>query len=142
MSASRTVSSRPISEATVAVVEDDAAARRALTRMLRAHGLRVASFSTAEELLQAYEATQPGCLVIDVVLPGMSGPDLVETLRADRPLPPVIFVTGRIDAPESLKQRGLGHVACLLKPFEPALLVQAVSRALEETPRPKVKGRV
>jgi two-component system response regulator TtrR len=129
-------------EATVAVVEDDPAARRALTRMLRAHGLRVASFSAAEELLQAYEATQPGCLVLDVMLPGMSGPDLVETLRAERHLPPVIFVTGRIDAPQTLKQRGLGNIPCLQKPFEPALLVQAVSRALEETARPKVKGRV
>jgi two-component system, LuxR family, response regulator FixJ len=140
MSAGRTVSSRPL-EATVAVVEDDPAARRALTRMLRAHGLRVASFSTAEELLQAYEATRPGCLVLDVMLPGMSGPDLVEALRAERRQPPVIFVTGRIDAPQTLKQRGLGNIPCLQKPFEPALLVQEVARALGEHAPAKAKGR-
>ncbi|RPH66061.1 MAG: response regulator [Myxococcaceae bacterium] len=134
MSAGRTVSSRSSPETMVAVIEDDAAARRALTRMLRAHGLRVASFSTAEELLQSFAETRPGCLVIDVMLPGMSGPDLVERLRTDKVSPPAIFVTGRIDAPEMLRRRGLGDVPCLLKPFEPALLVQAVSRALKTAP--------
>ena len=131
MSAGRTVSSRSSPETMVAVIEDDAAARRALTRMLRAHGFRVASFSTAEELLQAFADTQPGCLVIDVMLPGMSGPDLLERLRADHVSLPAIFVTGRIDAPQMLRLRGLGDVPCLQKPFEPALLVQAVSRAVE-----------
>ena len=134
MSAGRTVSSRSSPETMVAVIEDDAAARRALTRMLRAHGLRVASFSTAEELLQGFAETRPGCLVIDVMLPGMSGPDLVDRLRTDKVSPPAIFVTGRIDAPEMLRRRGLGDVPCLLKPFEPALLVQAVSRALTTAP--------
>src|SRR5215467_9297786 len=139
MSAGRTASSHPSPEAIVAVVED-AAARRALTRMLRSHGLRVASFSTAEELLHAYEATSPSCLVIDLVLPGMSGADLVETLRAARRAAPVVFVTGRIDAAQALKQRGLGSIPCLQKPFEPALLVQAVAHALESAPA-KLKGR-
>ena len=131
MSAGRTVSSRSSPETMVAVIEDDAAARRALSRMLRAHGFRVASFSTAEELLQAFADTRPGCLVIDVMLPGMSGPDLLERLRADQVLLPAIFVTGRIDAPQMLRRRGLGDVPCLQKPFEPALLLQAVSRAVE-----------
>jgi len=115
----------------VAVIEDDAAARRALTRMLRAQGFRVASFSNAEELLQALPETHPACLVIDVMLPGMSGADLLDRLRADNIQAPAIFVTGRIDAPQMLRRRGLGDVPCLQKPFEPSLLVQAVSRALE-----------
>ncbi len=131
MCARRTVSSRSSPETMVAVIEDDAAARRALTRTLRAHGFRVASFSTAEELVQALAETRPSCLVIDVMLPGMSGPDLLERLRADQVLLPAIFVTGRIDAPQMLRSRGLGDVPCLQKPFEPGLLVQAVSRALE-----------
>jgi len=131
MSAGRRVSSRSSPETMVAVIEDDAAARRALSRMLRAHGFRVASFSTAEEMLQGFSDTRPGCLVIDVMLPGMSGPDLIERLRADQVLLPAIFVTGRIDAPQMLRRRGLGDVPCLQKPFEPALLVQAVSRAVE-----------
>ncbi|HEY1416611.1 MAG TPA: response regulator [Myxococcaceae bacterium] len=131
MSAGRTVSSRSSPEAMVAVVEDDAAARRALSRMLRAQGFRVASFSSAEELLQALADLRPGCLVIDVMLPGMSGPDLLERLRADQVRLPAIFVTGRIDAPQMLRRRGLGDVPCLQKPFEPALLVQAVSRAVD-----------
>ncbi len=129
MHARRTASSSP--GPVVAVVEDDAAARRALGRMLRASGLRVASFSSAEELLQAYQETQPSCLVIDVVLPGLSGPDLLERLRASPGCPPAVFVTGRIDALAALRKRGFGHVPCLQKPFEPALLVAAVTRALE-----------
>ena len=133
MSAGRTVSSRSLPETMVAVIEDDAAARRALTRTLRAHGFRVASFSTAEELLQRFAETRPGCLVVDVVLPGMSGPDLLDRLRADQVVVPSIFVTGLIDAPQMLRRRGLGDIPCLQKPFEPALLIEAVSRALERT---------
>ena len=131
MSAGRTVSSRSSPETIVAVIEDDAAARRALTRTLRAQGMRVASFSSAEELLHGLPETHPCCLVIDVMLPGMSGPDLVDRLRADKVSLPVVFVTGRIDAPQMLRRRGLGEIPCLQKPFEPSLLVQAVSRALE-----------
>lgn len=131
MSAGRTVSSRSLPQTMVAVIEDDAAARRALTRMLRAQGFRVASFSNAEELLQRFADTRPGCLVVDVLLPGMSGPDLLDRLRADRVVVPAIFVTGLIDAPQMLRRRGLGDIPCLQKPFEPALLIQAVSKALE-----------
>src|SRR5215468_10097571 len=131
MSAGRTVSSRSSPETIVAVIEDDAAARRALSRMIRAQGVRVASFSSAEELLQALPETRPQCLVIDVILPGMSGPDLIERLRADHISLPAIFVTGRIDAPQMLRRRGMGDIPCLQKPFEPTLLIQAVSRALQ-----------
>ena len=131
MSPGRVVASRTEHSPMVAVVEDDAAARRALSRMLRAHGLRISSFSSAEELLHGLSETRPRCLVIDVMLPGMSGPDLVDRLRADHVALPAIFVTGRIDAPQMLRRRGLGEIPCLQKPFEPSLLVQAVSRALE-----------
>ena len=134
MSAGRTVSSRSSPETIVAVIEDDSAARRALTRMIRAQGFRVASFSSAEELLHALPETRPQCLVIDVILPGMSGPDLVDRLRADHVTLPTIFVTGRIDAPQMLRRRGMGDIPCLQKPFEPTLLVQAVSRALQGAP--------
>jgi len=140
MRARRPVSSRSSPETMVAVIEDDAAARRALARMLRAHGLRVASFSTAEELLRAFEQTRPGCLVVDVMLPGMSGPDLVDRLRTERRGLPTIFVTGRIDAPQMLRRRGLGDVPCLQKPFEPALLVEAVLRAMQSVPAADGRG--
>jgi FixJ family two-component response regulator len=131
MSAGRTVSSRSSAETIVAVIEDDAAARRALTRMIRAQGVRVASFARAEELLHALPETRPGCLVIDVMLPGMSGADLLDRLRSDQIQLPAIFVTGRIDAPQMLRRRGLGDVPCLQKPFEPGLLLHAVSAALD-----------
>jgi len=130
MGPGRAIASRAEHSPMVAVVEDDAAARRALSRMLRARGLRISSFSSAEELLQAYADLRPSCLVLDVVLPGMSGPDLVEALSAGAGLPRVVFVSGHIDAPAMLKRRGMGHFPCLQKPFEPALLIEAVSRAL------------
>ena len=131
MSAGRTVSSRSSAETIVAVIEDDAAARRALTRMIRAQGVRVASFASAEELLHALPETRPRCLVIDIMLPGMSGADLLDRLRSDQIQLPAIFVTGRIDAPQMLRRRGLGDVPCLQKPFEPGLLLHAVSAALD-----------
>lgn len=130
MCATRTGTSRPSPSSTVAVIDDDPAVRRAMSRMLRSAGLRVASFSTADELLQAYDDLRPSCLVVDVALPGMSGPDLLDRLRASHPSPSVIFVTGRLDTQQSLKRRGMGKVPCLQKPFEPALLIEAVSRAL------------
>lgn len=138
MCATRTGTSRPAPSPTVAVIDDDPAVRRAMARMLRNAGVRVASFSSAEELLQAYDEVRPACLVLDVALPGLSGPDLLERLRAVPPAPAAIFVTGRIDAQQALRRRGLGKVPCLQKPFEPALLVEAVTCALsarEPTPR-------
>lgn len=130
MCAVRRVTTRPLPSSTVAVVDDDPGVRRALSRMLRADGLRVASFSSAEELLHGYDELRPSCLVVDVVLPGMSGPDLLERLRARKQQLPAIFVTGRIDAGQALKLRGFGDVPCLQKPFEPALLIDAVMHAL------------
>lgn len=131
MRATRTGMSRPSPSSTVAVIDDDPAVRRAISRMLRAAGLRVASFSSGEELLQAYDEVHPSCLVLDVALPGMSGPDLLDRLHAGQRTAVPIFVTGRIDAQQFLKRRGLGRIPCLQKPFEPALLVEAVCRAVE-----------
>jgi len=130
MCAARRFSTRPLPSPMVAVVDDDPGVRRALSRMLRADGLRVASFASAEELLHAYGELRPNCLVVDVVLPGMSGPDLLDRLRARKEQLPAIFVTGRIDTEQGLKLRGFGEIPCLQKPFEPALLIDAVMHAL------------
>ncbi len=114
----------------VAVVDDDPAVRRAITQILRTAGWQVASFSSAEELLPELAELRPGCLVLDVVLPGMSGPDLLDRMKETAVSPPTVLVTGRIDVLPSLRRRGLGAVPLLQKPFEPDLLVDAVSRAL------------
>src|SRR5262249_61280149 len=126
MGPGRAIASRAEHSPMVAVVEDDAAARRALSRMLRARGLRITSFSSAEELLQAYADLRPSCLVLDVVLPGMSGPDLVKALSAGSNPPHAVFVTAHIAAPAVLKPRRRGHCPCLAKPFERTRLSQAV----------------
>jgi FixJ family two-component response regulator len=130
MSSSRT---RPFSSrlvATVAVVDDDPSVRHAHARILRAAGLKVTSFSSAEELLAVYESARPRCLVVDLNLPGLSGADLVEKLRATGQLPPTVFVTGQPNAAHWLAQRGLGDIPCLEKSFAPALLLELVMQGL------------
>jgi Response regulator len=116
--------------ATVAVVDDDPSVRHAHSRLLRAAGLTVASFSSAEQLLAGYELARPSWLVVDLGLPGMSGADLVEKLRQTGELPPTVFVTGQPNAASSLAQRGLGEIPCLQKPVEPAQLLALVRQGL------------
>jgi FixJ family two-component response regulator len=115
---------------TVAVVEDDPSVRHALMRILRGGGLTVAPFSSAEELLPVYEFARPRCLVVDLNLPGISGADLVENLRATGQLPPTVFVTGQPNAAHWLAQRGLGDIPCLEKSFAPAQLLELVRQRL------------
>jgi FixJ family two-component response regulator len=116
--------------ATVAVVDDDPSVRHAHSRLLRAAGLKVASFSSAEELLTGYGLARPSCLVVDLGLPGMSGAELAEKLRDTGELPPTVFVTGQPNAALSLAQRGLGEIPCLQKPCEPAQLLELVRQGL------------
>jgi FixJ family two-component response regulator len=130
MSSSRTRRSSSRLVATVAVVDDDPSVRHAHSRILRAAGLKVTSFSSAEELLTVYGFARPRCLVVDLNLPGMSGADLVEKLRATGQLPPTVFVTGQPNAAHWLAQRSLGDIPCLEKSFAPAQLLELVRQRL------------
>jgi FixJ family two-component response regulator len=114
---------------TLAVIDDDASVRRALCRLLRAAGWDVTTFATAEEFLQAPAQPAPVCLILDLHLPGMSGLELQERLRAEGRKIPIICVTAYEDEQAREQARRGGAVAFLKKPFEEACLLDALQRA-------------
>jgi len=115
---------------TIIIVDDDDSVRRALRRLLRSAGLNVVAFATAEEFLQSAPQPAPGCLVLDVHLPGLSGLGLQERLRAEGRRIPVIFITAYGD--QTMQERALqaGAIAFVAKPFEERALLDAVTRAV------------
>lgn len=116
----------------VSVVDDDASVRRSLHRLVRSAGLEVKTFVSAEEFLKSGEAPKPDCLILDVRLPGMSGPELHRQLLARNYHVPVIFITahGSDDAARSAAASDW-TVAYLIKPFNGDDLLDAVSAALK-----------
>jgi FixJ family two-component response regulator len=114
----------------VSVVDDDESVRESLPDLLREFGYAVQTFSSAEEFLASDCIDQTRCLILDIAMPGMSGPDLQRELTLRRQQIPIVFITAHGDAtvrPRLLKQ---GAVECLLKPFSEAALLEALSAAL------------
>lgn len=122
----------PTDEAVIHVVDDDAAFRRSLVFLLESVGWRVASHASAEDFLatQATSPDAPGCLVLDIRMPTMSGLELQERLRAGGALPPIVFITGHGDV--ELAVQAMKHGACdfLQKPFKDQALLDAVATAV------------
>src|SRR5919108_2793788 len=118
-------------DAMIFVVDDDAAMREALQRLLRSVGLRVATFASAREFLQHRDADVPGCVVLDVRLPGLSGLDLQRELAAAQLDLPIIFITGYGDIPMTVRAMKAGAVEFLTKPFRDQDLLDAIQQALE-----------
>ena len=115
----------------VTVVDDDESVRESLPDLLRQFGFAAAAFSSAEEFLASAHIVQTKCLILDVRMPGMSGPDLQRELSARRQLIPIIYITAQADSavrPRLLRQ---GAVACLFKPFSDTALMHAINAALE-----------
>ena len=115
----------------VYVVDDDSAIRQALSSLLRSVGLRVETYGSAREFLQAPRAESPACLVLDVRLPDGSGLDLPDELRnLDEPLP-IIYITGHGTIPMSVRAMKSGALEFLTKPFRDEDLLGAIKVALE-----------
>jgi FixJ family two-component response regulator len=115
---------------TVSVVDDSDSVRESLPDLLQQVGFAVQAFSSAEAFLASEAADDTSCLILDVGLPGMSGPDLQQELaRLGKPIP-IVFITAQVD--KSLHPRLLarGAVACLFKPFSDTALLEAVEAAL------------
>ena len=104
-------------DALVCVVEDDAPMRESLQNLLRSVGLRVEAFASAQEFLRRTRPDVPGCLVLDVRLPGLSGLELQQRLAAGDMAMPIIFITGHGDIPMTVQAMKAGAVAFLTKPF-------------------------
>ena len=116
--------------APVAVVDDDASVRRALSRLLRSAGFEVSTFGSAREYLDARHLHEANCLVLDVHLGGMSGFELEERLRETGSMVPVIFITAHDDETTRERARRAGASAYLPKPFDATALLDAVRSAL------------
>jgi FixJ family two-component response regulator len=124
-----------VSEATVYIVDDDVSVRRGLARLLRSAGHRVVTFASAQEFLDRPDVGGPGCLVLDVRMPGQNGLDLHEALAASGRGLPVVFVTGNGDVLMELRAMKAGAVAFLAKPFDDKDLLDAVERAIDRSSR-------
>ena len=114
----------------VFVVDDDASIRDALTSLIRSVGLSVETFGSAREFLTRRPADAPGCLVLDVRLPGLSGLDLQRELAAAQVTMPIIFITGHGDIPMTVQAMKAGAVEFLTKPFRDQELLDAIAQAI------------
>ena len=116
---------------TVFVVDDDASMREALAGLIRAAGLNVETFASAQEFLARPPADVPGCLVLDVHLPGLSGLDLQSRMAEINLEIPIVFITGHGDVPTSVRAMKAGALEFLTKPFLDRDLLDAIAQAIE-----------
>jgi FixJ family two-component response regulator len=114
----------------VFIVDDDASVRKSLTRVLAASGYAVEQFASAGDFLARERDARPCCLVLDVRMPGLSGLDLQTALAAAGRRLPIVFVTGHVDVPMTVKGMRNGAVDWLTKPFGARELLNAVERAV------------
>jgi len=124
-----------VSEPTVFIVDDDDAVRRFLSGLIESVELRVEAFASARDFLEAYEPGQPGCLVLDVRMPGMSGLELQREL-ADQAIDlPVIILTGHGNIRLAVHAMKAGAIDFVEKPFDNELLLDRIQRAVAENVR-------
>ncbi len=120
------------SESTVFIVDDDEAVRDSLSMLLKTVGLAAECYASAQEFLADYDPELPGCLLLDVRMPGMSGIDLQERLVAMHSILPVIFVTGHGDVPMAVHAMRAGAVDFIQKPFNEQNLLDRIQQAIEQ----------
>ncbi len=114
------------------IVDDDEAVRDSLRMLMRAVGLSAVTFATAQDFLHQYlQSRQPGCLLLDIRMPGMSGLDLQAELHKRRIRLPIVFLTGHGDVPMAVKALKAGAVDFIQKPLDEHRLVVAVMNALK-----------
>jgi FixJ family two-component response regulator len=113
----------------ISVVDDDESVRESLPDLLREFGFAAQAFSSAEEFLASDFLGQTQCLVLDIAMPGMSGPDLQQELARRRQEIPIIFITAHADETVRPRMLELGAVECLSKPFSETALLEALNAA-------------
>jgi FixJ family two-component response regulator len=116
----------------VFIVDDAAPLLRALTRLLREHYWQVATFASAEDYLAQRDVRSPGCLVLDVNLPGLEGLALQRRLAESAPALPIVFLTGQGDIPMSVQAVKAGAVDFMTKLLAAAVLLAAVRSGVEQ----------
>jgi FixJ family two-component response regulator len=119
-----------MSEPTVHIIDDDPSARSGLTRLVRATGMKVESFTSAADFLASGKRDGPGCIVLDVQMPGMTGPELQEELSKSEYCMPIIFLSAHGDVPTTAQTMKKGAVDFLTKPVDRADLQSAIRASL------------
>ena len=114
----------------VSVVDDDESVRESLPDLLKEFGFTARTFSSSEEFLASEEILQTACLILDIAMPGMGGPNLQRELERRQIKIPIIFITAQQDEDVRSRVLGNGAVQCLLKPFSDSALLRALNAAL------------
>jgi FixJ family two-component response regulator len=114
----------------VSVVDDDESVRESLPDLLRQCGFAVQAFSSAEAFLASDVVSETSCLILDIAMPGMSGPDLQQELMRRRHEIPIVFITANGDRTVRPRLLAQGAVECLFKPFSETALLDALNVAL------------
>jgi two-component system, LuxR family, response regulator FixJ len=129
--------------ALVFIVDDDDAVRNSIRLLMKSLDLATRPLSTAQEFLSTYDPQQPGCLILDVRMPGMSGLELQQQLNVRGAIIPVIFITGHGDVPMAVEAMQQGAFEFLQKPFRDQDLIERVQRALarDQTTRAELSER-
>ena len=129
--------------AAVFVVDDDEGVRTSLRLLIRSIGLPVETFDGAQEFLAQFDPERPGCLVLDIRMPGMSGLELQQKLNERHAITPIVFITGHGDVPRAVEAMQAGAIDFVQKPFRDQDLIDRINRALEKdrTNRAALKER-
>lgn len=123
----------PTSPALVAVVDDDESVRKGLQRFLRAFGHSVETYSEVGEFQKSLKLRRPDCVLLDLLLPGKTGLDLLQQLAKDREALPTIVITGDHSPDLATKAMQSGARAVLWKPIDGSLLLEAIAAAISES---------
>ena len=114
----------------IVVVDDDESVRESLPDLLEEFGFAAKAFGSAEEFLASDSVREAKCLILDIAMPGMSGPDLLNELKRRGVRTPIVFITAQAEETVRSRLLGLGAVDCLFKPFSDTALRDAVYAAL------------
>ncbi len=117
---------------TVFIVDDDEQVRNALSLLMESVGLNTESYASAQEYLDQFDVDKPGCLILDVRMPGISGLDLQARLAAERIHPAIIIITGHGDVPMAVRAVTAGAVDFIEKPFNNQSMLDTVHKAIEQ----------